>query len=69
MSTQCIDIEVYTIYTLEKYEKSLQIIWIIKKHAISLHPLSPLKTADSENWFLEIFLKKKLPKNLAVSKI
>lgn len=62
MSTQRIDIEVYTICALEKSEKSLQIIWIIKKYAISLHPLSPLKTADSESWFLEIFLKKSYQK-------
>jgi hypothetical protein len=43
-------------------EKSSKIIWWFRKHAISLHPLSPLKWRVAQNWFLEIFLKKKVTK-------
>jgi hypothetical protein len=36
----------------------LRIIWKFEKHAISLHPLSPLKRRAANKRFLEIFLKK-----------
>ena len=53
----------------EKHQKTFQNIWILKKLAISLHPLSPLKMASSAKPVLSKFFKKKVIKKFGGLKI